>query len=133
MDFRITSYNVCYTKLLRTEHDHGPDTAQVAFINDCLQRCSADNALEIYRDATAKLPELREQYISGELTLAQRARGESLYFALCHKVQEFLALLSEAPVELDEINRKLADKYFCNMSVFQSLPDVWGINQVFLV
>jgi len=117
--------------LCDTEHDHGPDIAPVAFIQDCLQRCSAGNALETYRQATGKLPELRELYIRGELTLAQRARGESIYSALCQKVQEFLAELPEPPAELDEINRKLADKYFINLSVFQSLPDVWGINQVF--
>ena len=117
--------------LCDTEHDHGPDVAPVVFMQDCLQRCSPGNALEIYSEATRKLPELRERYISGELTLAQRAHSESLYFALCHKVQEFLAVLAEPPIEFDEINRKLADKYFCNLSVFQSLPDVWGINQVF--
>ena len=117
--------------LCDTAHDHGPDIEPIAFMQGCLQRCSADTALETYREASGKLPELHERYIAGELTLAQRARGESLYFTLCHRVQGFLAELPEPPIELDEINRKLADKYFCNLSVFQSLPDVWGINQVF--
>ena len=71
------------------------------------------------------------RFIDGQLNLAQRARGESLYFELCHKVQGLLRELDEPPAEFDEINRKLADKYYCNMSVFQSLPDVWGIDQVF--
>jgi arginine decarboxylase len=44
-----------------------------------------------------------------------------------------MADLPETPPELDLINRQLADKYFCNLSVFQSMPDVWGIDQVFPV
>jgi len=48
-------------------------------------------------------------------------------------VQGFLAALPAPPAELDTIDRRLADKYFCNLSVFQSMPDVWGIGQVFPV
>jgi len=107
----------------------------VAKLEDCLQRClqhcDAGNAIESYREATAVLPELRTQYINGQVNLAQRARGESVYFELCHRVQALLRELAEPPAEFDEINRKLADKYYVNMSVFQSLPDVWGIDQVF--
>ena len=47
------------------------------------------------------------------------------------QVQSLFTGQAEPPPELDEINRKLADKYFCNLSVFQSMPDVWGIGQVF--
>jgi arginine decarboxylase len=46
-------------------------------------------------------------------------------------VQPFLATAQPDAPELDQINRRLADKYFCNFSVFQSMPDVWGIDQVF--
>jgi arginine decarboxylase len=117
--------------LTDTQHDQGPDVAPVAFLRACLQRCSAASALEVYREASGMLPELRERYIGGELNMAQRAHGESLYYALCHRVQVLLAAQPVPPVEFDEINRKLADKYFVNLSVFQSLPDVWGIDQVF--
>ena len=121
--------------LVDTAHDQGPAVGPVAKLQDCLQRClqgcDAGNAIESYREASGILPELRVRYIQGDLNLAQRARGESLYFELCHKVQGLLRELDEPPAEFDEINRKLADKYYCNLSVFQSLPDVWGIDQVF--
>ena len=79
------------------------------------------------------LEELREDFAQGRITLAQRARGESLYYTLCHHLRDAMAELSDVPAELDVINRQLADKYFCNLSVFQSMPDVWGIDQVFPV
>jgi arginine decarboxylase len=121
--------------LVDTEHDQGPAVEPVAKLQDCLRRClqgcDAGNAIESYREATGILPELRTQYIKGQVNLAQRAHGESVYFELCHRVQALLRELVEPPAEFDEINRKLADKYYVNMSVFQSLPDVWGIDQVF--
>ncbi|HYQ71329.1 MAG TPA: biosynthetic arginine decarboxylase, partial [Gammaproteobacteria bacterium] len=121
--------------LVDTEHDKGPPVEPVDRLQDCLQRClqgcDAGNAIECYREASGILPELRVRYLNGALNLAQRARGESVYFELCHRVQGLLRELAEPPPEFDEINRKLADKYYCNLSVFQSLPDVWGIDQVF--
>ncbi|HSG11605.1 MAG TPA: biosynthetic arginine decarboxylase [Gammaproteobacteria bacterium] len=97
---------------------------------DELHACQSADApfAECYARAGALLAALRAQYSRGEVTLAQLAEGETLYYALCRS-------LSQRPTDdmalLDEINRKLADKYFCNLSVFQSMPDVWGIDQVF--
>jgi arginine decarboxylase len=96
-----------------------------------LQRCGPDNALAVYDDANVRLADLRILYISGDIELVQRALGESLYYAVCRAVQRQLAADPGAHAVLDEITRKLADKYFCNLSVFQSMPDVWGIDQIF--
>jgi arginine decarboxylase len=64
--------------------------------------------------------------------LLQRARAEGIYFAVCRRVRALLNPGVRAHREvLDELNDKLADKYFLNFSVFQSVPDVWGIDQVF--
>ncbi|MEN8207029.1 MAG: biosynthetic arginine decarboxylase [Pseudomonadota bacterium] len=87
----------------------------------------------VYAQANETLEQLRARFACGEITLAQRAQGESLYHALCRRLQGLLADMPEPPAEFDMINRKLADKYFCNLSVFQSMPDVWGIDQVFPV
>ncbi|HKJ09132.1 MAG TPA: biosynthetic arginine decarboxylase [Gammaproteobacteria bacterium] len=88
--------------------------------------------LESYHDASHSLSEAQSMYLHGVLSLAQRARVESLYFAICHRVQPLLqAARREQRDVLDELNEKLADKYFCNFSVFQSLPDVWAIDQIF--
>ncbi len=110
-----------------------PDTAapQVRMLSAAMEQCDVSCASAVYRSATDSLAELRTAFIEGRLTLAQRAHGESLYYALCRKLQMLLQQLPEPPGELDSINRLLADKYFCNLSVFQSMPDVWGIGQVF--
>jgi arginine decarboxylase len=89
-------------------------------------------ALEIYQDALYWLSEAQAMYIHGVMTLEQRARAERLYYGICRRVKAVLKPTSRPQREiLDELNEKLADKYFCNMSVFQSLPDVWAIDQVF--
>jgi arginine decarboxylase len=107
------------------------DAPPVLALRECLEQCTADNALHSYRVAGDQLQALRSLYLDGTLGLAGRARGESLYYAICRRIQVLYAGQAEPPPELDGINRKLADKYFCNLSVFQSMPDVWGIGQVF--
>jgi arginine decarboxylase len=104
---------------------------QVRVLQAALENCDVSSASAVFQSATESLAELRTAFIEGHLTLAQRAHGESLYYALCRKLQTLLQELPGPPAELDSINRLLADKYFCNMSVFQSMPDVWGIGQVF--
>jgi len=90
--------------------------------------------LEIYHDAVYWLAEAQSMYTHGVLTLPQRAFAEQIYFAICHRVRGRLQPAVRAHREvLDELNEKLADKYFCNFSLFQSLPDVWGIDQIFPV
>jgi arginine decarboxylase len=107
------------------------DAVPVQGLRAALERCSPGNAQASYVEAGDALTALRDLYLNGAVGLQQRARGESLYYALCRKVQAFLATAQPDAPELDQINRRLADKYFCNFSVFQSMPDVWGIDQVF--
>ena len=108
------------------------DTEQV-IIGDEISLDSCVEPLSVYAQANSTLEQLRAGFVRGEVSLAQRARGESGYYALCRGLQGLLSEMPEPPVEFDLINRKLADKYFCNLSVFQSMPDVWGIDQVFPV
>ncbi len=92
------------------------------------------SVLEVYHEAVHALGEAQAMYTHGVLSLEQRAAAEALYFATCHRVQGLLQPSVRAHRELlDELGEKLADKVFCNMSLFQSLPDVWGIDQVFPV
>jgi arginine decarboxylase len=92
------------------------------------------SAVEAYHDATYRVSEARSLFNHGLLSLEQRARAEQIYSALCQRVRELLRPQTRAHRELlDELNEKLADKYFCNFSVFQSVPDAWAINQVFPV
>ncbi|NNJ94938.1 MAG: biosynthetic arginine decarboxylase [Halobacteria archaeon] len=91
----------------------------------------AVSASDIYARACNALSVLRAAFADGDLSLTQRACGETLYYSTCEQLRRQLADTHIDDTLLDEINRKLADKYFCNLSVFQSMPDVWGIDQVF--
>lgn len=89
---------------------------------------------EVYHDAVYRLSEVQGMFSHGVLTLKQRARAERICYATFGKVQERLQPDLKAHREiLDELNEKLADKYFCNFSLFQSIPDVWAIDQIFPV
>ena len=95
---------------------------------------NADNRslLEVYQDALYWNGEAQAMYIHGVLALEQRARAEQIYHAICRKVRDGLKPTTRAHSEaIFEIDEKLADKFFLNMSVFQSVPDVWAIDQVF--
>jgi arginine decarboxylase len=88
--------------------------------------------LECLHDAGHFLAEAHALYNAGVLALGHRARAEQHYYAVCRAVAPRLDVSVRAHREaLDELREKLAEKYFCNFSVFQSLPDVWGLDQVF--
>jgi arginine decarboxylase len=125
--------NVIDTEQVLADGDVNPGTAapQTRVLHAALEHPDASSAVAAFQGATNALAELRTAFIEGHLTLAQRAHGESLYYSLCRKLQSLLQALPEPPDILDTINRLLADKFFCNLSVFQSMPDVWGIGQVF--
>lgn len=92
------------------------------------------SAIEAYHDAVYYLSQAQGMFNHGVLNLAQRARVEQIYFAICRRVRELLEPGAKAHREvLDELNEKLADKYFCNFSLFQSMPDHWAIDQIFPV
>ncbi|MDB6061198.1 MAG: arginine decarboxylase [Verrucomicrobiaceae bacterium] len=93
---------------------------------------SRRSALEAYHDAVHYLSEAKSLYVLGQLALAQWAHCEEIYFATCYKVREILRNNPGVHNEiLDELNELLADKLFCNFSLFQSLPDAWAIDQIF--
>ncbi len=95
---------------------------------------SRRSAREAYHDAVHHLSEAKSMYVLGQISLAQWASIEELYFAICVRVRQALQNNPGVHSEiLDELNEKLADKLFCNFSLFQSLPDAWAIDQVFPV
>jgi len=112
-----------------------PDAQQPAILHDLwqsLQNLDGRSALESYHDAAHWLAEAHSMYLHAVLSLEQRAHAEQIYFAICRRVQGLLRPSSRAQREvLDELNEKLADKYFLNFSLFQSMPDVWAIDQIF--
>jgi len=96
-----------------------------------LQNLSSDTAAQLYYESAHKFEKAQSLYTYGVLDLVERAKAEKIYFAICQKIQ---ALLSKSHTHSDILkllNDKLADKYFCNFSLFQSIPDSWGIDQIF--
>jgi arginine decarboxylase len=69
----------------------------------------------------------------GHLTLEQRVLAENLFWSICHKILRIAKEAGEMPEELETLEHMLSDTYFCNFSVFQSLPDSWAIDQLFPV
>jgi arginine decarboxylase len=65
------------------------------------------------------------------MSLANRGLAEDLFWAICQKVLKLSRSLPELPEDLEGLERLLADTYFCNFSVFQSVPDSWAIDQLF--
>jgi len=90
--------------------------------------------LETYHDACHWLAEAQTMYMHGVLDLDQRARAERLYLNICNRLRGKLQPASRTHRSvLDDLTENLADKYFCNFSLFQSLPDAWAIDQIFPV
>ncbi|MAD91084.1 MAG: arginine decarboxylase [Pseudoalteromonas sp.] len=114
-----------------------PDTDAHTILQELygvFQQVSPRMALESYHDAMHLFSEAHGQYVHGLVSMLQWAQIEQLYFTILHKVRSALDSKSRAHREvLDDLNEKLADKLFVNFSLFQSLPDVWGIQQLFPV
>ena len=89
-------------------------------------------ALELYHEAQHHLAEGQALYALGQLTLEQRALLDDLFYAIAQAVRTRLTGEERSHRDaLDELNERLVDKYFVNFSVFESIPDVWAIDQVF--
>ncbi len=120
-----------------TQQPQPPTDGEPSILHDLwhsLDGITRRSAREAYHDAVHHLSEAKSMYVLGQLSLAQWARVEELYFAICARVRDELRANPGAHSEiLDELNEKLADKLFCNFSLFQSLPDAWAIDQIFPV
>ncbi len=93
---------------------------------------SGQNIAEAYHNAQFNMAEARAQFVQGDLSLTELAEAEKYYVSLCKQIQHELDLSNHHHREiLEELDEKLADKVFCNFSLFQSMPDIWGIDQIF--
>lgn len=102
---------------------------------EILSQGTDDRALiEIYNDTQSDLAEAHSQFATGVINLQHRAWAEQVCLRICYELRQQLNNKNRfhRPI-LDELNERLADKFFVNFSLFQSLPDAWGIDQVFPV
>lgn len=117
------------TNLSPPEDDHLPILHELweSYVN-----LSEKTALEGYHDACHWMSEIHTMYIHGLLGLKERAYAEEIYYATCSKLCTLLKPTVRAHRDMiDELHEKLAHKFVCNFSLFQSLPDAWAIDQVF--
>lgn len=119
------------SNITELEHDN---LDFIVELNNCL--ASLDNnhrqALEIFYQAKINYDIAQELYINGEIHLPIRAQAEQIYYKVCLKLIDILDPKVQNHRELlDTLNEDMANKIFCNFSLFQSLPDIWGIDQVF--
>ena len=94
---------------------------------------TARNALEAFHDAQQALDMALSLFTGGYLPLDQRSMAENLFWAICTKLQKIVQTMSEVPEDLQNLDEQLSDTYFCNFSLFQSIPDSWAIKQLFPV
>lgn len=88
---------------------------------------------ECYNDVIYYRDQVRDSFFSGEINLRDRAFAENLCLAGLQCIAGLLPEMKRVPAELEQLPEQLADIYYGNFSVFQSLPDSWAINQVFPV
>jgi len=100
---------------------------------DTYQNLNVRNVLEGYHDASQSLDMAMNLFAGGYLPLVQRSMAENLFWAICHKTQRLARQLEFMPEELEGLDAMLSDTYFCNFSLFQSMPDSWAIKQLFPV
>jgi arginine decarboxylase len=92
---------------------------------------SPQGMLEDWHDAEQIREEALELFSHGIVDLQTRAEIEAMYWSVCHEVNTLSKSMKHIPDELRSLDKLLADKYFCNFSLFQSLPDSWAIDQLF--
>jgi len=120
-----------------------PDPANAAQLKEdeslwelmaCFDSLNSDDfrPLDCYQTANQQFKFLLESFSSGQINLQQRAAAEKIYAAICRRLVAKLDGSRRAHREIiDTIQEIQAQKVFCNFSLFQSLPDIWALNQIF--
>lgn len=89
------------------------------------------NLVEAYHDATQARDEAMSLFSLGYMSLPMRAAAERLFWAIGHKILDRCGRRGDVPEEFETLPETLSDIYFCNFSLFQSMPDAWAIEQLF--
>ncbi|MEZ2225610.1 biosynthetic arginine decarboxylase [Microcoleus sp.] len=95
------------------------------------QSISPENYQEVYHDAIQFKEEAISLFNLGYLGIAERAKTEQLYWACCEKIQAIAREKEYVSDDLEDLEKVMASIYYINLSVFQSVPDSWAINQLF--
>ncbi|MEM7082717.1 MAG: biosynthetic arginine decarboxylase [Pseudomonadota bacterium] len=110
---------------------HDEEHPTVLKLRNVLRDLSVDTVQESFNDAHYYRDEIRELFRHGQVDLRERACAENLFFDVLQNVAAITATMERVPTDLEDLGNSLADIYYGNFSLFQSLPDVWAIEQLF--
>jgi len=115
-----------------TDEHHALLHEMAADYGSMAKRVSKKRVREVYHDATFDKERAQELFNSGVLTLRDRAIAEQIYLATIAAVARIAQKdRDEYSDIIDDLEATMVDRYFCNFSLFQSLPDSWAIDQIF--
>ncbi len=120
------SYQCNPTQILETSQN-----VTVQNIAQLLLDLSPKNLQETLHDAIALRSDMLQQFNLGLMSIQDRAAGDQCYWSLLMAISKTTDQLHYIPEDLERLPSLLTDTYFCNLSVFQSLPDNWAIHQIF--
>lgn len=114
------------------DYDGDADLPQpVQDLFEAYSTISARTLVECYHDSLTAREQVLQMFNLGLVTLPIRGLAERLFWATCARIRDFCRRLDVVPDELAGLEEILSDIYFCNFSIFQSLPDSWAIDQLF--
>ena len=135
-------HSVLITEVLETtslpgwkesEELKGDEHELVKELYDIWDKIDQQRIFESWHDAMQIRDEVLEMYSLGMIDLRNRALAEKLFWEIAREVGSIASQMKHPPEELRKVSKMLPDKYFCNFSLFQSLPDAWAVDQVFPV
>ncbi|MEA5620156.1 biosynthetic arginine decarboxylase [Cronbergia sp. UHCC 0137] len=103
----------------------------IKYLWETYQSINKENYQEFYHDAAQFKEEAISRFNLGILRLQERAKAERLYWACCRKILDITRQEEYVPDELEDLEKIMASIYYINLSVFQSAPDCWAIDQLF--
>ncbi|NJL45910.1 MAG: biosynthetic arginine decarboxylase [Leptolyngbyaceae cyanobacterium SM2_3_12] len=107
------------------------DHAILRELFDIYQNLTAKTVQELYNDAVQFKEEATSLFNFGYLSLSERAKAERLFWACCQRALSVVSDADHVPEDIEELHQSMASIYYINLSVFQSMPDAWAIDQLF--
>lgn len=104
---------------------------QIRNLFDVNKNITQKNIQECYNDALYYRDEIRDMFKHGRISLRERAFSEKIFWNTINQIAKEKLKLKNSPPDLEDIECAIADIYYCNFSVFQSIPDSWAIDQLF--
>jgi arginine decarboxylase len=130
----VLIFDVLGTSEVRTDLPHPPEEKEHAVIRNLWETyngINSENFQEAYHDVTQFKEEALNRFQLGYLSITERARAEQFYWASCRKIMDIINDQEYVPDDLEDLEQMMSSIYYVNMSVFQSAPDSWAIDQLF--